>query len=248
MPLLLISPPFAEGILGGNVQILLFALFTALFVAQDRSTPPFHPMPRDPADPTGPTIRDGLMATTIAAFKVGQLHPWLYVAVRRWRAALVGVVIFGLVVLATVPITGIALWADWVDQVRRAADPGWAVSGLGLGRYIGPLPATLIAIACILAVAFVPRHEAGAWVGVLSVIGSLSLRTYGLLFLAPAGLAIRRELGLLAFALIGTFTEAGMWAGIWVIAGAWLASTRWPRLRERRQTTSVSSATAGAAP
>jgi hypothetical protein len=82
------------------------------------------------------------------------------------------------------------------------------------------------------AVLVVPRRTAGAWVGVLAVVGSLSLRTYGLLFLLPAGLAIRRELGILAFAFIGTFTEAGMWTGIVLVAASWALAARWPALLE----------------
>jgi hypothetical protein len=236
VPLLLISPPFAEGILGGNVQIVLFAFFVAMFVST-QPAPAFLPLARDPADPTvddppAPALREGLLATTIAAFKVSQLHPWLYLARHRWRAAFLGAAVFGIVVLATVPLTGIDLWFDWFAQVRRASDPSWPIGGIGLARYIGALPATAIAVACVVAILFVPRREAGAWVGVLSVVGSLSLRTYGLLFLFPAGLAIRRELGLIAFAFIGTFTELGMWTGILIVSIAWAASARWRGLRE----------------
>ena len=242
MPLCLISPPFAEGILGGNVQIVLFALFCAMFVDWIRgtrtaalgSTEAFHPPPRDPSDSaTSPSAaREGILATTIAAFKVSQIHPWLYLLRWRWRAALLGVAVFGVVVLATLPLTGIDLWFDWVDQVRRASDPNWAIGGLGLGHYLGPTVGTVVAIICLALVFFIPRRESGAWLGILSVVGSVSLRTYGLLFLAPAGLAIRRELGILAFGLIGTFTEIGMWLGVVVVTISWLAAQRWPVLRE----------------
>jgi hypothetical protein len=234
MPLLLISPPFAEGILGGNVQVILFALFVAMFVAHDRAAPDFQPTPQDPAEPgrATPALKEGLFATIIAAFKVSQLHPWVYLTRHRWRAAFLGAAVFGLVVLATVPLTGLEIWGDWLAQVRRASDPSWPIGGIGLGRYLGALPATLVAIACLLAVLFVPRRTSGAWVGVLAVVGSLSLRTYGLLFLLPAGLAIRRELGILAFAFIGTFTEAGMWTGIVIVSAAWVLASRWPLLLE----------------
>jgi hypothetical protein len=67
---------------------------------------------------------------------------------------------------------------------------------------------------------------------VLSVVGGLSLRTYGLLFLLPAGFRIRRELGLVAFALIGTFTELGMWSGIVVVFVGWVLAPRVPALLE----------------
>ncbi|HSG87220.1 MAG TPA: glycosyltransferase 87 family protein [Candidatus Limnocylindrales bacterium] len=232
VPLLLIWPPFSEGWLGGNVQVVLFALFVSMFVARNDWTPPFRFAARDPAEPDEPALRRGLQATIIAAFKVSQLHPWLYQLRRRPSSAVLGGLAFGLVVLATVPLTGIDLWFEWLDQVRRASDPEWAIGGLGLGRYLGPAIGTAVAVACVAAVLIVPRREAGAWIGVLSVVGSLSLRTYGILFLLPAGYRLRREIGLVAFAFIGTFTEAGMWLGIVIVSAGWMAAQRWSVLLE----------------
>jgi hypothetical protein len=131
-----------------------------------------------------------------------------------------------------VPLTGIELWWDWLEQVRRAADPSWPIGGLGVGRYLGPIVGLVAALAAVGAVLVIPRREAGSSVGVLSVVGATSLRTYGLLFLLPAGLKLRRELGLLAFAFIATFTVAGMWTGIGLVAVAYGLSWRWRSLRE----------------
>lgn len=232
IPLFLVWPPFSEGWLGGNVQVVLFALFVSLFVRPDSLAAPFRWPDRDPAEPEEPALRRGLTATVIAAFKVSQLHPWLYLLRHRPSSAVLGAVVLGAVVLLTVPLTGIDLWFDWLEQVRRASDTAWAIGGLGLGRYVGPLVGTVVAVLCIVAVLFVPRRDAGAWVGVLSVVGGLSLRTYGLLFLLPAGFRIRRELGLVAFALIGTFTELGMWSGIVVVFVGWVLAPRVPALLE----------------
>ncbi len=232
VPLLLIWPPFSEGWIGGNVQVVLFALFVSMFVARDAWGPTFGFVARDPAEADEPVLRRGLQATVIAAFKVSQLHPWLYQLRRRPTSAILGVVVLGAIVLATVPLTGSDLWFEWLDQVRRASDPEWAIGGLGLGRYLGPAIGTAVAIACVAAVLFVPRREAGAWVGVLSAVGSLSLRTYGILFLLPAGYRLRREIGLVAFAFIGTFTEVGMWLGIVIVAAGWVAAQRWSILLE----------------
>jgi hypothetical protein len=208
-----------------------------MFVARDPSARPFHPTDRDPADPNeasppAPALREGLLATTIAAFKVSQLHPWVYLARHRWRAAILGAAVFGGIVLLTVPLTGIDLWWAWLEQVRRAADPSWPIGGLGLGRYLGAAVGLIAAVACVLALLVIPRREAGSSVGVLSVVGATSLRTYGLLLLLPAGLKLRRELGLLAFAFIGTFTELGMWSGIVIVAVAYGLSWRLRWLRE----------------
>jgi hypothetical protein len=235
VPLLLASPPFAEGILAGNVQVVLFALFVAMFIAR-AAAPPFQPPDRDPAGPEASLVRDGLLASLIAMVKASQLHPWVYLLRRRWRSAILGAAMLGAVVLATVPITGLALWSDWLQQVQRAADPAWANGGFGLDRYLGATASRAIAIACVLAVLFVPRRDAGAWVGILSVVGSIYLRTFGLLFLLPAGLRIRRELGLAAFALIGTYTVSGMWAGIVIVVVGFTLGSRFAALREPKTT------------
>lgn len=239
-PLLLISPPFAEGIIGGNVQILLFAAFAALFFRRVDAEPAFHPVERDPTDPATPTAREGLLATTIAALKVSELHAWAYLLFRRPRAALLGLAALVVLVLLTLPFAGIADWVDWVAQVRRAADPNWRIGGMSLGHYLPQVVAYGIAGLSVLALWRVPRRAAGTWVGVLSVVGAPSLHIFGLLFMLPAWLRIRRELGLVAAFFIGWFTEPGVWAGIAIVAVAWtLGATRWPWLLEPRPVDAV---------
>jgi hypothetical protein len=232
IPLFLMWPPFAEGIIAGNVQVLLFLCFVLLFFRRDVPGAPLHPTPRDPTDPATPALREGLLATTIAAFKVSQLHAWAYLLFRRPRAALLGVAVFGAVILATLPILGLPVWGDWVAQIRRAADPNWTLAGISVGRYVGQVPGSLIFAASIALLWFVPRSRAGVWIGLLGVLGAPSLHTYGLLFMLPAMLSIRREPALVAAFFVSTYTEAGMWIGIGIVALTFLASTRWSWLRE----------------
>ena len=232
VPVLLIWPPFAEGWITGNIQIVLFALFISLFVAPGAGAVPFDYAARDPGAAGESRLRRGLEATIIAAFKIAQVHAWLALFRRRPTGALLGVVVVGFVVLATVPLTGLEQWSEWLAQIRRATDPAWPASGIGLSRYLGSTIGLGVAVASIIAVLLVPRREVGASVGVLAVVGAMLLRTYGLLFLLPAGLRLRRELGLLAFALIGTFTEPGIWAGIALVATSWLLALRSPALLE----------------
>ena len=84
---------------------------------------------------------------------------------------------------------------------------------------------------CVVAVWFVPRERAGAWIGVLSVVGSLSLHIFGLLFLVPAMLFIRREAALMAAIFIATYSYEGAWTGILIVTAA-LAIQEWD-LRRR---------------
>ena len=81
-----------------------------------------------------------------------------------------------------------------------------------------------------MAVWFVPRERAGAWVGLLSVVGSLSLHIFGLLFLVPAMLLIRREAALMAAIFIATYSYEGAWAGIAICAAGMVVVERRARL------------------
>jgi hypothetical protein len=80
----------------------------------------------------------------------------------------------------------------------------------------------LLAVACLVAVWFVPGRNAAAWIGILSIVGSLSLHIFGLLFLVPAMLVIRREVALVAAICIATYSYQGAWAGIALVAAAFV--------------------------
>ena len=161
----------------------------------------------------------GGLATIVGAIKVSQPHPWLYVlrhrparcARRRDRRRVV-------IVAATVPLPGLALWFDWVAQLRLASDTTWDLGGFAIPGSCRPVSAWSSRSPVLVAVWFVPRERAGAWIGVLSVVGSLSLHIFGLLFLVPAMLLIRREAALLAAIFIATYSYEGAWAGIVICA------------------------------
>ena len=70
------------------------------------------------------------------------------------------------------------------------------------------------------AVLVVPNRHAGAWIGLLAVIGSPSLRVFGLLFALPAMLVIRREIALVAGLLIATYTFEGWWIAVGLVTGS----------------------------
>ena len=239
-PLLLIWPPFAEGLLGGNVQVLLFAAFTALWwkdpggrlLGSPTGTAPFQPISYDPASAERPAGVDGLLGAAVGALKASQIHPWLFLGRRRWRAAAIGAgAIVGLT-LMTLPLTGVQLWVDWLAQVSRASDPNWELGGAALTRYVPRAVGLAITAGSMLAVFVVPTRRAGAWVGLLTVIGSPSLRVFGLLFLVPAMLTIRREISLVAALLISTYTLEGWWLAIAIVGAALFASERWGWVRE----------------
>jgi hypothetical protein len=229
LPLVLAWPPFAEGIYGGNVQVLLFAAFVFLFwrrpIGRTRR-------PRDIGDPATSSVASGALATFIGAIKVSQLQPWIYVLRHRPVAAIGGLAVLGAIVVATLPLTGVDLWFDWVAQLRRASDPSWDLGGFAVTRYLPGLPGLAIVGLCLVAAWFVPKRSAGEWIGVLSTVGAASLHIFGMLFLGPALLTIRLELALLSVIAVTTYSYLGSWAGIAIAAGAFVAGTRWPGLYE----------------
>jgi hypothetical protein len=218
LPLVLAWPPFAEAIYGANIQTLLFAAFVFLFYRDGAA--PWRPRGRDLADPSesGPFI--GVLATVVGAVKVSQPHPWLYVLLRRPRGAIVGALVVIAIVLATVSLTGPSLWLDWIAHLRLASDPTWDLGGFAMPRFLPPGVGLVVAAVCVIAVWFVPRDRAGEWIGALSVVGSLSLHIFGLLFLAPAMLLIRREAAIVAAICIATYSYEGAWAGILIVTVA----------------------------
>ena len=218
LPLVLAWPPFAESIFGANIQTVLFAAFVFLFYRAGAS--PWKPRMRDVADPTESAPLVGGLATVVGAVKVSQAHAWLYVLRHRPRAAIGGAVVAVVAVAATIPLTGIDLWFDWLAQLRLATDTTWDLGGFALPRFLPPGVGYVVAVVCLVAVWFVPRERAGAWVGVLSVVGSLSLHIFGLLFLVPAMLVIRREAALMAAIFIATYSYEGAWGGIVIVTVA----------------------------
>ena len=233
LPLVLTWPPFAESIFGANVQTVLFAAFVFLFYRPGAL--PWSPRIRDVADPAESAPLVGGLATAVGAIKVSQPHAWLYVLRYRPRAALGGALVAAALVVATLAFTGTGLWFDWVAQLRLAGDPTWDLGGFAIVRFLPLGVGYVVAAACLVAVWFVPRERAGAWIGVLSVVGSLSLHIFGLLFLVPSMLLIRREAALMAAIFIATYSYEGAWAGILVCAAAMAWAERSIRVARLQQ-------------
>jgi hypothetical protein len=226
VPFVLAWPPFAEGIFGGNLQVLAFAAFVFLFWERPGARRAHRDVSRSSA------TQSGTLATFIGAIKVSQLQPWIYVLRHRPVAALGGLVVLGVLALATLPTTGIDLWTEWASQLRRASDPAWDLGGIALTRFLPGPVGYLVVGSCLVAAWFVPRRTAGEWIGILSTVGAASLHIFGMLTLIPALLAIRRELALLAVISITTYSYVGSWTGIAITALAFAGGTRWRGLYE----------------
>ena len=183
-------------------------------------------MDREPGDDDRAALADGLLGVVNGAFKFTQAHPWVLLLRQRPRAALLGAAVGAAIILMTLPLTGISLWFDWAAQVNRASDPAWPLVGASFSQYLPRGAAIVIAVGSI-ALAFVlPRRHAAAWLGILMIVGSPSLRIFGLLFLLPGMLVVRRELALLAALFVASYTFVGLWLAVGVVAIG-LALGRW---------------------
>ena len=224
VPIALCWLPFAEGLVGGNAQVLLVAAFVAVFF--DPPAGPWRPSPRDPRDRGRPAIGDGILAAITPALKVTQPHAWAALLRRRPSAALLGLVAVAAIALATLPLVGIGTWQAWIAQLGRAADPAWELRGSSLVQLLPGLLSPAATGLTVLLVMIVPTRRLGAAAGLLLVLGAPSLRSFGVLFLLPAMLAVRRDVALVAVILIGTGVMPGVWAGILLVTLAFAAGDR----------------------
>ena len=228
VPFVLAWPPFAEGLITGNVQIMHFAAFVALL---------YVPGVVAPAQKALVPARDavnGILAAAVGILKVTQLMPVVYLARRRFRAAVVAVALIGLVFLVMLPFTGIDLYRDWFAQLQRADDPSWNPGGIPLARLLG-ISDLLVAGVAGVVVLLVRGRNSAAWLGIAMIVASPSLHGYGFLFLLPGLLTIRRDLSIVVAALfLGNYHGYAWWLACLLVAYFLVASARWPWLRARQ--------------
>jgi len=225
VPFLLAWPPFGEGLIVGNVQILLFAALVAAFYE------PGDLAPRQRELLPGRDLQTGLLAALVGALKFTQGLPVLYLARRRFRAAVLGVAVVGVVALATLPFTGLPIYGDWLMQLERAADPAWTIGGVALEHRFGIPDAIPIAIGILLALS-VRGRDSVAWLGIALIVATPTVHGYTFLFLLPAMLTIRRDIAIpIGLLFLGIYHGFAWWLAFLLVAWLLVASTRWPWLR-----------------
>jgi hypothetical protein len=223
----LLWPPYLEALLGGNIQILLFAAYVALMHRDGRQV--------DPADRERPAAVDGILGAFVGTLKVSQVHAWVYVLRRRPEAAAIGLVAFGLLALVLLPVVGINTWFDWLSQAGRSGDPSWLYIGAPLSIFFGQPIAIALTVLSVLAVFVVPPRRASAWIGILTLVGAPSLHMFALLFLLPAMRLVRREIALVAAILVATYVASFIWVAIVMIAWTVASMDRWPDVLAARR-------------
>jgi hypothetical protein len=91
--------------------------------------------------------------------------------------------------------------------------------------------ATAAAVVAVAAMFFVRGRDAGAWVGIALLVAAPSVHGYGMLFLLPTLLVLRRDLAITLAIVIARYTLLGWWVSIAVAAAALALSARFPELR-----------------
>jgi hypothetical protein len=210
--LVLAWPPVAQGLYVGNVAIPLFALFAAA-----------------PWRPAGLAIPP-LFKVYSAIAALWLLRP------EHWRSAIVGGLAVVTACVATLPLVGPQLWADWIGglaayQVSQQLLPN-NLYGYGLARYMPFVSFVAIAaVVVVLALRARGRREQLARLGVATVTGSPSLFAHGYLVALPAMLRLDTLWFWLAFGLTSCAHGPAWFGAIAVVVWSWLE----PSLRKRRE-------------
>ena len=198
----LLWPPLFQGLWVGNVAVPALALFAL-----------------------GTWLGAGLVLGAVFKPYTGIAALWL-VREGRWKEIAVGAGALALLVTATLPLTGLTPWSDWLNGLRvyqtsQSSLPG--LYGFGLPRFV-PFGAYLaLAIAAVL-VALRPRgRESLARLGTAAVVASPSLFGHGLLMAVPSLLSLRSPWLWLAIGFLSTPDGLQWWLAIAVVAASWAA-------------------------
>jgi hypothetical protein len=198
---LLAWPPFAQGLYVGNVALPLFLLFAA-----------------------GPWAGGGLLAGALLKPQGAIAGLWL-IRERRWRAVLGGIAILAVLVLLTLPLTGVERWTEWLDGLRWFSQSQALVPrtfyGLALAEYVPGVVALGAALA-VIALALLGRSRAGlARVGVATVVASPSLYAHGFTVALPALLELRAVLFWTAIAVTSVSGGPTWFAALGLVVAGW---------------------------
>jgi hypothetical protein len=207
---LLLWPPFVQGIAVGNVIGLTFAFFAAAPLAGSLlALPPFF------------------------KGQLGVTGLWL-VRERRWRDLALAVAIGAAVLLITLPMVGIDIWRAWAKQLSGFLDllkHDPPVMGFALSRWLSSWLATAIGVAVLVAALTRRRGDGLAALGVGSLAAAPTLYPDGVTMGLPALLRLRAPLLWLALALTSTLALQGSY---WVGLGLGFAALWIPALTHAR--------------
>jgi hypothetical protein len=149
---------------------------------------------------------------------------------RRYREVVLGVAVVALLVIVTIPLTGLAAWVDWARAL--------GYFGQALDRFdmrgpslIGSAPAWLAVVVGVAAVGLALRRRGRnglARFGLASIVVSPTLYLHGFAPMVPGALTLRPELFWFVLAVVPwdawSVPVSGGWVAVAVVAAALLRS------------------------
>jgi hypothetical protein len=199
--LLLLWPPFFQGLQVGNVAVPLGLLFAA-----------------------APWLGGGLVIGAVFKLYSGLAALWL-LRERRLGQLVAGVAVVVAAGAVTLPFVGLDLWRAWLAGLEwfRASQPLLAdyLYGFGLPRYV-PLVVALATAGVVTVAAVRARGREGlARLGVATVVASPSLYAHGLIVALPAFLALRARWLWTVLAITSVAPGIAWWLAIGLAVAAW---------------------------
>jgi hypothetical protein len=193
-------PPLFQGLWVGNVAVPALALYAI-----------------------GPWLGAGLVLGAIFKPYTSLAALWL-VAERRWMQIAAGAGAMLLLVAATVPLTGLTLWTDWLSalgvyQTSQRSLPG--LYGFGLPRFVPFAVYAALAVAAVAAALRARGKDSLARLGTATVVASPSLFGHGLLVAVPSMLSLRSPWLWLAIGFLSTPDGLQWWLAVVVVAASW---------------------------
>jgi hypothetical protein len=209
---LLLWPPFFEGLWVGNVAVPALLLFAA-----------------------GPRLAAALPLGAVFKLQAGVPSLWL-VRERRWASLAIGLGLLVGLAVVTLPFVGLDAWRAWLNGLRlfqafEEAVP--ALYGAALPRYLPYAAFLAISVAAVGAAMVLGRGRRGlARFGIASVVASPSLYRHGFLVVLPGLLGNGETVFWLALGIGFTPTAIGWWLsttiGWWLTAAIAVVGTfRW---------------------
>jgi hypothetical protein len=199
--ILLVWPPFFQGIQVGNVAVFAGLLFAI-----------------------APRWGGGLVVAAIFKLYSGIAAAWL-IREGRVRQLVVGVVVVLAISAVTLPLTGVDRWREWLTGLDwyRASQPLLPASlyGLGLPRYVPFAVFVVGAVLVVLAALGSRGVEALGRFGIATIVASPSLYAHGLIVAVPALFRLDAASLWLAVGITSVAPGIGWWLAIGLVVGSW---------------------------
>ena len=215
VPVLLVWPPFVQGLWSGNVSTFVFLAFAAA--------------------PLAPAL---LAFPPLVKLQLGITALWLP-RERRWSALGRGLLGVAALILVTLPFVGIASWRDWLVGLLAFAQTAGlhpSLEGLALARYAGAAAAAILAAGAVI-IALTRRGRDGlAALGLGAVVASPTLYLHGLTLSLPGFLRLRGAALWFLIAVTASFTHGQVW---WLVVAVLLLAPAFPWVLVQRQADGV---------